>query len=54
MEFSIYLDSLEKYFIRGDEKSRALTFFAKLRLELRNYITLYAGLITGKTREEMV
>lgn len=53
IEFSIYLDSLEKHLERAPEKTRALTFFAKLLPDLQDHINLHAD-ITGLTREDVV
>lgn len=53
IEFSIFLDSLEKHLERAPEKTRALTFFAKLLPDLQDHINLHAS-ITDKTREEVV
>lgn len=53
MDFSIYLDSLEKHLERPSEKARALSFFAKLRPDLQDHINLHAS-ITGMTREEVI
>ena len=53
LDFSIFLDSLEKHLERPSEKTRALMFFAKLQPDLQNYINLN-NTIEGKTREEVV
>lgn len=53
IDFSIYLDSLEKHLERASEKARALTLFAKLRPELQDHINLHASIV-DKTREEVV
>lgn len=52
-DFHLYLDSLEKHFPRVPEKQRALSFYAKLNVDLQEHINLHATGIPD-TREGVV